>query len=270
MLIISHIGFREVTDETLAHFYETGGNNGHSFIDNEFLQTSNNTFLKYQNQQLLPVHKTRIKSDYVGQINPMNNEQMFALNLLFDKSVKCLTLIGKAGCGKTFLTAQAGLAQVENDIYNKIFFTRNHVEVGKPLGALPGDILDKIRPYCASLIDQVGGWEVMHDLLDKRMLEVEAISFLQGRDLKNCFIIVDEAQNINKEQVKMLVTRVGEGSKIVFCGDLEQVAHNDYKNGNNGLEHLINKFTGITPLFGIIELQTTVRSDLSQLAAEIL
>lgn len=206
----------------------------------------------------------------MGKVRVKNIEQQMALDLLLDKSVNCVVLTGQAGCGKTFLAGQAGLFQVEKKYYDKIFFTRNHVEVGKPLGALPGDVYEKIRPYCSSLVDQVSGWEVMIDLMERKWVEMEAISFLQGRDLKNCFIVVDEAQNINKDQVKMLVTRVGEGSKIVFCGDLQQIATKEYKNGNNGLEHLIDKFSGVTNLYGMVRLRESVRSELAKLAAEIL
>jgi PhoH-like ATPase len=267
---LSYNGFRKVTDQQLANHYENGGKNILGLLPNEFVFTSNGTKLRYKNNELVPIKIKNLQSNYAGKVQPQNTEQQLALELLIDYDVKCVVLTGQAGCGKTFLTAQAGLYEVENKHYEKIFFTRNHVEVGKPLGALPGDVLEKIKPYCSSLVDQISGWNVMYDLIDRNLIEIEAISFLQGRDLKNFFIIVDEAQNINKEQVKMLLTRVGYNSKIVLCGDLEQVANKDFQNGNNGLEHLINNFAGETELFGMVELQHSVRSELARLSATLL
>lgn len=267
---LNYTGFKYVTDEELAAHYENAEQNILNLKYNEFVLTSNGTKLRFKNNDLILAAGRTLQSNYIGKVKPQNEEQELALDLLLDYDVKCVVLTGQAGCGKTFLTAQSGLYEVENKRYDKIFYTRNHVEVGKPLGALPGDVLEKIKPYCSSIVDQISGWVVMYDLIERNMIEIEAISFLQGRDLKNYFIIVDEAQNINKEQVKMLLTRVGEGSKIILCGDLHQTANNEFRNGNNGLEYLIEKFTGVTELFGIIELQKSVRSDLAKLAAELL
>ena len=267
---LNYTGFRQIKDEELATHYENADKNILGFLPNEFALTSNGTQLKYKNNQLINAGVRVLQSDYIGKIQAQNKEQELALDLLLDPNIKCVVLTGQAGCGKTFLAAQAGLHEVDGKRFDKIFFTRNHVEVGKPLGALPGDVLEKIRPYCASVVDQIGGWVVMFDLIDRKLIEIEAINYLQGRDLKNCFIIIDEAQNINKEQVKMLLTRVGKGSKIVLCGDLEQVASKEFQNGNNGLEHLISKFAGETSLFGMIQLQQSVRSELARLAAILL
>jgi PhoH-like ATPase len=271
VLVLNYTGFRKVTNEELAAHYENDDDNILELNPNEFIITEDNTILKYKESSLVLAAKRTLQSHYMGKVKPKNIEQAMAVDLLLDNEIKCVVLTGAAGCGKTFLAAQAGIFQIEKKNYDKIFFTRNHVEIGKPLGALPGDVYEKIKPYCASIVDQIGGWNVMFDLVEeKRIVDVEAISFLQGRDLKKCFIIVDEAQNINKEQVKMLVTRVGEDSKIVFCGDLEQIANGGFKNGNNGLEHLIHKFSGITNLYGMVELQESVRSELAKLAAKIL
>ncbi len=250
--------------------YENKGENTLGLNPNEFVITSGSDLLKYKDGELKRASKRSLQSDYMGKVKAKNIEQEMALDLLIDNKTSCVVLTGNAGCGKTFLAAHAGLLQVEKRAYDKVFFTRNHIEVGKPLGALPGEVFDKIKPYCLSIVDQVSGWNVMQDLMERKMVEVEAISYLQGRDLKDSFIIVDEAQNINKEQVKMLVTRVGAGSKIVFCGDLDQTASKEFKNGNNGLEHLMDKFVGITDLFGMVELQESVRSELARLASKLL
>ena len=269
-MLSTYTGFRTVDDSKLAQHYENEIQNLLELKPNEFVISSDGKLLKYKERVLQVASNRNLDSQYMGKVKPKNLEQEMALDLLLDKDVKCVVLIGQAGCGKTFLAAHAGFFQVEKRHYDKVFFTRNHVEVGKPLGALPGDVFEKIKPYCASIVDQVGGWNVMFDLAEHKTVEMEAISYLQGRDLKECFIIVDEAQNLNKEQIKMLITRVGEGSKIVLCGDMEQVATKEFQNGNNGLEHLLNKFIGVTPLFGIVELKESVRSELAKLAAKLL
>lgn len=272
MLVLSthYKGFRTVDDEQLAAHYENNSTNVLNLIANEFILTSNEDLLKYKKGELKHAAKRTLQSDLMGKTKAKNIEQEMALELLLDQDIKCVVLTGEAGCGKTYLTAHAGFYQVEKRIYDKVFFTRNHIEIGKPLGALPGDVFDKIKPYCASIVDQIGGWSMLFDLAEeRRMIEVEAINYLQGRDLKHCFIIVDEAQNINREQIKMLITRVSEGSKIVLCGDLQQVGNKEFTNGNNGLELLIQQFTN-QDLFGIVELQDSVRSDLARLAARLL
>lgn len=261
---------RHIDDIDLAKHYENETDNLLSLLPNQFVITSNKTKLRYKKNQFVEIRNKSIQGSYIGKVHAKNDEQELALNILLDDEVKCVVLIGKAGCGKTFLTAQVALNKVEFNKYDKIFFTRNHVEVGKPLGALPGDMFEKIKPYCASIVDQIGGWSSLYHLTEQNTIEVEAISYLQGRDIKNCFIVVDEAQNINKDQIKMLLTRVGEGSKIVLCGDLQQVATKEFTNGNNGLEHLINSFNGKSDLFAMLELQDSVRSELAKLAAELL
>ncbi len=264
-------GFRTVTDNELAMHYENEKSNVLNLNPNEFVMSSEQELMKFKQGKLKLAEKRSLQSNFMGKTKAMNVEQEMSLELLLDRDIPCVVLTGAAGCGKTFLAAHAGFYQVEKQYYEKVFFTRNHVEVGKPLGALPGDIFEKIKPYCASIVDQCGGWDVIFRLAEQKEIEMEAISFLQGRDLKKCFIIVDEAQNVNIDQIKMLITRVGEGSKIVLCGDLQQIASKEFQNGNNGLQHLIDKFLEAkTDLFGVVELQESVRSPLAKLAAELL
>ncbi len=271
MLVLSahYKGFRHTTDEELAAHYEDHSKNTLNLKANEFVITSNNELLKYKKGELKVAEKRSFQSDLMGKVKGKNIEQEMALELLLDQDIKCVALTGQAGCGKTYLTGHAAFYQVEKNQYDKVFFTRNHVEIGKPLGALPGLVFDKIRPYCSSLMDQIGGPSMLLELTERNIIEVEAINYLQGRSLKNSFIIVDEAQNINREQIKMLITRVASGSKIVLCGDLHQIGNKEFTNGNNGLELLIEKFAG-EGLFGMVELQDSVRSDLAKLAARLL
>ena len=250
--------------------YENEDKNILDLYPNEFVISSNNSLLKYKNNKLQPAAKRSLDTDYMGSVRALNTEQEMALELLLDNSIKCVVLKGGAGCGKTFLAAQAAIFLFEKKIYSKIFFTRNHIEIGRSIGALPGTSFDKLRPYIGSFVDQVSSWAVMQDLLDRKIVEVEAISFLQGRDFKDTFLIIDEAQNLDKKLIKMLLTRVGQGSKIVLCGDVQQIVSKEFENGNNGIEYLIERFAGETELFGMIELETTIRSELAALAVRLL
>lgn len=209
-----------------------------------------------------------MKFDF-GKIAHKNLEQELALDLLLDDDIPLVVLIGKAGCGKTYLASQAGLYKLEKNKYDKLFFVRNNVEIARPLGALPGEKFEKIKPFLSSYVDQIGGWNVMYSLIEDNKVEVEALGYMQGRSLRNQYILIDEAQNLTREQIKMLVTRVAEGSKIVFTGDIEQIVSPEFKGDKNGLMYLIERFIG-HDVFGMIELQKSERSKLAELAAVLL
>ncbi len=233
--------------------------------------SSDKQLLKFKHGKLQLAGKRTVDSDYMGKITCKNVEQQMALELLLDNDVKAVVLKGGAGTGKTFLAAQAAIYLHEKKQYEHIFFTRNHIEIGRSIGYLPGDAFSKLMPYLSSFVDQLSSWHVMYDLLDRKVIEVQPLGFLQGRSFQNTFILIDEAQNIDKKIAKMLMTRVGENSKIVLMGDNQQVAHEDFENGKNGIDFIVEKFLEAkTDLFGIVELQESVRSPLAKLAAEIL
>jgi predicted ribonuclease YlaK len=141
----TYTGFRTVEDSNLAQHYENEAKNLLELKPNEFVISSDGKLLKYKEQKLQVASGRNPDSHYMGKVRPKNKEQEMALDLLLDTDIKCVVLIGQAGCGKTFLAANAGFFQVEKRHYDKVFFTRNHVEVGKPLGALPGDVFEKIK-----------------------------------------------------------------------------------------------------------------------------
>jgi PhoH-like ATPase len=233
---------------------------------------------------------TRVR---LGRIQPRNREQTFALDLLLDPGVQLLTMVGKAGTGKTLLALAAGLHQVADErIYERLLVTRPVIPLGKDIGFLPGDIQDKMGPWMQPIIDNLdfllgGADDHAHgqsapsrggkrtprnswtDLRSMGLLEVEAISYIRGRSIPGQFMVVDEAQNLTPHEVKTIVTRVGEGTKIVFTGDPYQIDNPYVDAESNGLIWLVERFKG-QRLAGHITLIRGERSELAELAANLL
>ncbi|MFW5933288.1 MAG: PhoH family protein, partial [Actinomycetota bacterium] len=213
--------------------------------------------------------------------------QTFAIDLLLDPEVPCVSLMGMAGTGKTFLALAAGLEQVlETPAYRRLAVYRPLIAVGKQeVGYLPGDLDEKLAPWMAAVHDNLyallrsdpsgGGSAREHrqlqttieSLLDRGQLELAAITYLRGRSITDELVVVDEAQNIELSALKVVLTRMASGSKVVFCGDLGQV-DNPYISPYGGMAALIEKMKG-SPLFGHISLTKGVRSPLAEHAANL-
>jgi PhoH-like ATPase len=225
----------------------------------------------------------------LGRIQPRNREQTFALDLLLDPAVQLLTLIGKAGTGKTLLALAAGLNQVADErLYDKLLVTRPVIPLGKEIGFLPGDLEEKMGPWMQPIIDnldfllgggddapvsqrgpQRGNRSNWADLKAMGLLEVEAISYIRGRSIPRQFMVVDEAQNLTPHEVKTIVTRVGQGTKIVLTGDPYQIDNPYVDAESNGLTWLVERFKG-QRLAGHVTLSRGERSELAELAANLL
>ncbi|AFY27938.1 PhoH family protein [Cyanobium gracile] len=223
----------------------------------------------------------------MGRIQPRNREQSFALDLLLDPAVALVTLVGKAGTGKTLLALAAGLHQVADDhLYERLLVTRPVISLGKEMGFLPGDLEEKMAPWMQPIVDNLdfllGGDEGQpargghrpprsnwSDLKGMGLLEVEAISYIRGRSIPRQFMVVDEAQNLTPHEVKTIVTRVGEGTKIVLTGDPYQIDNPYVDAESNGLTWLVERFKGQL-LSGHITLMRGERSELAELAANLL
>ena len=235
---------------------------------------------------LQPLH--RVSKAKLGRIQPRNREQTFALDLLLDPTVQLLTMVGKAGTGKTLLALAAGLNQVADErIYERLLVTRPVIPLGKDIGFLPGDIQEKMGPWMQPVIDNLdfllGSGDDGHgsrsghrgprsnwaDLKGMGLLEVEAISYIRGRSIPGQFMVVDEAQNLTPHEVKTIVTRVGEGTKIVLTGDPYQIDNPYVDSESNGLTWLVERFKG-QALAGHITLMRGERSPLAELAANLL
>jgi PhoH-like ATPase len=236
----------------------------------------------------------------LGRIQPRNREQTFALDLLLDPEIQLITLVGKAGTGKTLLALAAGLHQVADErLYERLLVTRPVISLGKEIGFLPGDLEEKMGPWMQPIIDNLeyllggsgeedgrgaprggggaGGRGGSHrgprsnwtDLKGMGLLEVEAISYIRGRSIPRQFMVVDEAQNLTPHEVKTIVTRVGEGTKIVLTGDPYQIDNPYVDAESNGLTWLVERFKG-QALAGHVTLLRGERSELAELAANLL
>ena len=210
-------------------------------------------------------------------IRPKNKEQHFVFELLNDNSIPAVTLIGQAGTGKTLLSLAVGLHKtVEEGKYQRIIVTKPVVPVGRQeIGFLPGTKEAKMLPWLQSVFDNFSALSVNNHkmtieyLKTARLLETESIAHIRGRTLARSWIIVEEAQNLTPLEIKTVLTRVGEGSKIVLTGDIDQIDSPHLDAISNGLSHLVTRFKG-QGLFGHITLTRTVRSGLASLAAELL
>jgi PhoH-like ATPase len=265
-------------------------NEGVTLVDE--LQPSHTLLARYDaaGDALLPLQRApKVK---LGRIQARNREQTFALDLLLDPAVQLITLVGMAGTGKTLLALAAGLHEVaEERLYDRLLVTRPVISLGKEIGFLPGDLEEKMGPWMQPIIDNLdfllgAGEEPRHqggrggggartprsswaDLKTMGLLEVEAISYIRGRSIPRQFMIVDEAQNLTPHEVKTIVTRVGEGTKIVLTGDPYQIDNPYVDAESNGLTWLVERFKG-QRLAGHVTLLRGERSELAELAANLL
>ncbi|MBO7203275.1 MAG: PhoH family protein [Paludibacteraceae bacterium] len=221
----------------------------------------------------------RVEKQRTFGIEPRNAEQTFAMDVLLDDDVKLVAITGRAGTGKTLLALAAAL--YKNEEYKQILLSRPIVALGgKDLGALPGDATEKVSPYMQPLFDNLNviksnlsyqGREVriIEEMQRDKRLVIEALAFIRGRSLGDTFFIVDEAQNLTPHEVKTIVTRAGEGSKIIFTGDIQQIDSPYLDHQSNGLVYLIDRMKG-QDIFAHVNLIKGERSYLSELASKLL
>jgi PhoH-like ATPase len=209
-------------------------------------------------------------------IKPRNAEQSFALQALTDPHVRLVTLSGKAGSGKTLLSLAAAL-ECESD-FRQILLARPIVPLSnRDLGFLPGDAHAKIEPYMQPLFDNLSvikhentdSRQMVNQMLEEQRLEITPLAYIRGRSLQQTYFIVDEAQNLTPHEVKTIVTRAGEGTKIVLTGDLQQIDHPYLDSTSNGLSYVINRMKG-QHLYAHVSLEKGVRSELSEVASNLL
>lgn len=215
----------------------------------------------------------------ISGISPLNARQRVAFELLLDDSLPLVTLVGKAGTGKTLLAIAAGLRKVlDEKRFTRMLVSRPVVPVGKDIGYLPGEKSAKMSNWMQPLFDNLEFILSVHkrdklkssdQLIKDRLIEIEALSYIRGRSLPNQFIIIDEAQNLTPHEIKTIVSRAGEGSKVVLTGDPDQIDNMYLDANSNGLSYLVDRFKG-QPLYGHVTLQKTERSPLAELAASLL
>ena len=212
-------------------------------------------------------------------IIPRNAEQSFALNMLLDNRIQLITISGKAGTGKTLLALASALEKRKS--FSKIFLARPIIPLSnRDLGFLPGDIHSKLDPYMQPLFDNLSVIRNqfknsdqralrINEMLEHEKLFITPLAYIRGRSLQKSFFIVDEAQNLTPHEVKTIITRAGEGTKVIFTGDIHQIDHPYLDKKSNGLTYLISRMKG-QDVFAHITLEKGERSDLADLASNLL
>jgi PhoH-like ATPase len=221
----------------------------------------------------------RVEKEYVFSVKPRNAEQTFAINALLNPDIKLVAMQGVAGTGKTLLALAAALEQ--KHMYNQIILARPIIPLSnKDIGFLPGTAEDKISPYMQPLWDNLKfiksqfkpgekKFKMLDDMEASGELSITALAFIRGRSLSNMMFIIDEAQNLTPHEVKTIITRAGEGTKVVFTGDIHQIDTPYMDEQSNGLTYLIDRLKGHR-LFAHIKLEKGERSELANLANEML
>lgn len=220
-----------------------------------------------------------IKVSNIWGIKPRNVEQRCAIDLLLRDDIKLVTLVGPAGTGKTLLALACGMRKVfDEGTYSRILVSRPIMPLGRDIGYLPGTKEEKLFPWMQPIYDNLdflcastGGEssETLKWVLDSKKIEMEAVTYIRGRSLPKMYIIIDEAQNLTPHEVKTIISRAGEGTKVILAGDPTQIDNPYLDKDSNGLTFTVGKFLDHR-IYGHIFLDKTERSELSALAAEIL
>jgi PhoH-like ATPase len=238
---------------------------------------------------LSPLEEVINFKDGLWGVKARNKEQMFALDLLMDPDVEVVSLVGKAGSGKTLMAIAAGLEQVVSNLnikdklkddsycrtpYKKLVVSRPVMPMGKDIGFLPGSLEEKMTPWLAPVQDNLkfltgDDQTTLDDYMDRGLIEIEALTYIRGRSIANAFIVIDEAQNLTAHEIKTILTRVGEGTKIVLTGDVEQIDNIYINEMSSGLTHAVEKMKAYD-ITGHITLKKGERSRVATLAAKIL
>jgi PhoH-like ATPase len=262
---------------------EAGEING--IYPNEYLilTDKNNPFKKvlgrYHQRKggIVPLIKPK---EGVWGIHPKNIEQQFAFDALMNNEIALVSLVGKAGTGKTLLAIAAGLeCAITKQTYSRVLVSRPIVPMGRDLGFLPGDISEKLGPWMQPIFDNIdflfgnqrarNEMTTWDELINQGLLHVEPLTYIRGRSLPGQFMIVDESQNLTPHEIKTIITRAGEGTKIVLTGDSEQIDNPYLDSLNNGLVYCIDKLKG-EDIVAHVKLQVGERSPLSEVASKLL
>ena len=226
---------------------------------------------------LVPLIKPK---EGVWGIHPKNIEQQFAMDALLNNEINLVSLVGKAGTGKTLLAIAAGLeCAITKQNYSRVLVSRPIVPMGKDLGFLPGDISEKLGPWMQPIFDNIdflfgnqrarNEMTTWDELINQGLLHVEPLTYIRGRSLPQQFMIVDESQNLTPHEIKTIITRAGEGTKIVLTGDPDQIDNAYLDSLNNGLVYTIDKLKS-EDIVAHVKLSVGERSPLSEIASKLL
>ena len=270
-----------VDDQVIDRFYEKQSVylDDTSLHPNQYIMLVSNanqkkTALGRFTNHAMPIRQL-LKSQKIWGIKPRNKEQQFLMDALMDPGIQIVTVIGKAGSGKTICAIAAGLEQTIDEMsqqYTRVIVSRPVQPLGKDIGFLPGTMEEKMTPWLMPIQDNLqflmGNDKVTLDIyMQKGTIEIEALTYIRGRSISNAFIIIDEAQNLTSHELKTIITRVGEGTKIVLTGDVEQIDNVYIDATSNGLTHAVEKFKRFE-LASHVTLHKGERSKVATFAAQ--
>lgn len=212
------------------------------------------------------------------RIASRNKEQAFAIDMLLDPNIKLISLVGRAGSGKTLCAIAAGLQQTiglskEENVYSRLIVSRPVQPMGRDIGFLPGTMEEKMLPWLMPIQDNLkflmGDSSSLDMYVEKGKIEIEALTYIRGRSIANAFIVIDEAQNLTRHEIKTIITRIGENTKIVLTGDVEQIDNVYVNETTNGLAHAVESFKDHI-IAGHVTFRKGERSELATLASKVL
>jgi PhoH-like ATPase len=271
-----------VDDQIVDRFYERQSVylEGKGLFPNQYVMLVSNanekkTALGRFVSEAMPVRQLLTSKQKVWGIKPRNKEQQFLMDALMDPKIQIVTAIGKAGSGKTICAIAAGLEQTIDEVkqeYTRVIVSRPVQPLGKDIGFLPGTMEEKMSPWLMPIQDNLqflmGNDKITLDIyMQKGTIEIEALTYIRGRSISNAFIIIDEAQNLTTHELKTIITRVGEGTKIVLTGDVEQIDNVYIDATSNGLTHAVEKFKKFE-LASHVTLMKGERSKVATFAAQ--
>jgi len=289
-----YTGWREISVETekIEEFYSgkilNAGEN--DFFPNEFIflksriASKKTALARYKKEMdaLMPLIYSQIS---LGGVKPRNKEQAMAQELLLNNDVTLVTLVGRAGTGKTLLALAAGLKKVVDDkTYSRLLISRPVIPLGRDIGYLPGTKEEKLENWMGPIFDNLEfilrgtntkkierrrGEKSLNTLVESGVIQLEALTYMRGRSIPNQFIIIDEAQNMTPHEIKTVISRAGEGTKVVLTGDPYQIDNPYLDSNSNGLTYCVDRMKG-QEMFGHMTLTKNERSALASLAANIL
>jgi len=276
-----------VDDELIEQYYndeEVVLEEGRELHPNQYIMLVSNqnekktALARYINSEM-PLKKIAQFRKGIWGIKSRNKEQMFAMDMLLNPEIQVVSLIGKAGSGKTLCAIAAGLEQSmesgsEEPIYRRLIVSRPVQPLGKDIGYLPGTLEDKMAPWLAPVQDNLrflmGDDNVTLEMyMEKGKIEIEALTYIRGRSISNSYIVIDEAQNLTTHEIKTIITRVGEGTKVILTGDIEQIDNVYLDEKSNGLVYAVEKFK-YHSIAGHVTLKKGERSKVATIAAQIL
>ncbi len=225
-----------------------------------------------------PLKKINSASIPDWNIKPRNKEQSFAIDMLMNPEIKLVSLIGRAGSGKTLCAIAAGLQQTigmdkHKNNYSRLIVSRPVQPMGKDIGFLPGTMEEKMLPWLMPIQDNLkylmGDKSSLELYMQKGKIEIEALTYIRGRSISDAFVIIDEAQNLTRHEIKTIITRIGENTKIILTGDIEQIDNIYVNETSNGLAHAVENFKDYK-IAGHITFRKGERSELATLASKVL